>query len=653
MHILGRSSRLLQGAAIGAAAILAAAGPVQAGGRLEQTVYTGEQTFPGFDDLEVVPIFWDDRCTSIVYTLDNIPATGATGPISPSTLRGELQTAFDQWNNIRTSYIEMNIGEIRTLGNGTRRFDFINELTWETPPGAGFLASSPSVSFVVDVDLAPGDDIDGDGDSDVYDPAVEGRDTCFDADGDGDIEFSAGFYKAGTILENDVQFNDFAFNPTTFPIAWETSPGSTLSGQPRAADVQAIAVHEFGHSHSLSHSVINQISDEDGTGSTMFPFIDIDDGAAEAGGRTLHVDDIAWSSFVYPEGTASSGPAALQPGDIPFSLIFKVIKGTLTQNGVGVLGGNILATSKLRGETVGEAYSGFVRVYERASDGACCFTSDPETDVIDGDWEMPVPFGLYDLHIQALDGDPVATGNISFTAQIGGVFGQHNFAEEYRGPPGLEDDLEIEPSLSIPVVATHFTPSVNIVTNTDIPMRHAGAVAFIGTGAAIGVADVRYAERFPNADVLALLQSGATLTTGLYRTGVFDASTVGVFKRAALFTGKLNPDGTANINLSKPLQSTANFVGKDGDLTPFFFARPVQLSREIEKALKKDPTLDLFLVLEAKNNPVVGDSGLPPLLGLDAGPGVGHSYLSVAGGPFNQRTSGNWVVELRFTPSLH
>ena len=101
-----------------------------AGGNLDTFNFTSPGGTIGEDNIVgIVPIKWDPRCSSIEYTLDTItPNVGTDEEISIEDTREQLQIAFDQWNQIPTSFIEMNITEVRTIGNGLIGFDFINEL---------------------------------------------------------------------------------------------------------------------------------------------------------------------------------------------------------------------------------------------------------------------------------------------------------------------------------------------------------------------------------------------------------------------------------------------------------------------------------------------------------------------------------------------
>src|SRR5262249_11060047 len=150
-----------------------------------------------------------------------------------------LQTSFDSWNQIPTSFIDMRITKT-TANPGLAGFDFVNELTFRTAANFGAIAVSPSVSLMTDVELVDGDDIDGDGDSDVSSAIT----VAADVDGDGDIEFPAGFYKAGTILDNDVMFNTKTTNGLRF-----TVNDADVDIVARSVDLVATATHEFGHSH--------------------------------------------------------------------------------------------------------------------------------------------------------------------------------------------------------------------------------------------------------------------------------------------------------------------------------------------------------------------------------------------------------------------
>lgn len=626
--------------------LLASASPALAGGALETVdVTAGTSTFgPPFLDAPLVPIKWDARCIPVAYTLDDVPPTGLTLATGQAT----LQAALNRWRNINTSFWRGDVTAVDpSLGTPLGAFDFINEVNF-TAVG-GFLAISPSVSLLKDVTLAPGDDIDQDGDSDVFDPVVAGVNRCRDDDADGDIEFPAGSYEAGTILDNDVSHNN--------GVTWTVGPPDGLSAN---VDLEAVSTHEFGHSHGLSHSFINQLSGANAGGATMFPFIDSSDPNDELAQRSLETDDIAWSSYTYPEGSAASGPGALQPGDVPFKLKFALIQGEVTrgQDGLPVAGANVYAQKFPHGEVVVSAFSGTAQLV--AVEGALT-PSDADASlflpptqafgILDGHYTIPAPLGLYQIGLQALDGLPAGAGNISLTAIVGASFGQLDFEEELWNGPG-ESGSENRPGLALPILALPpFSVSgIDLVSNVTDEQQSFQTINAAGFTAAPG--GRLYAVRFANADVLARLTAGATLHTGTFGTFVVDASVAPIFSRALLATGSLGGGGTAAINLASPLRSQNNFVGQASDETPFFFALPNLLSSSVASLLTANPATDLFLVLEVPAAPFPGFSGIPPLIGLDTvGPFSGNSFVSDDGGvTFNPVTIFDFSFLLVFTP---
>ncbi|HEX2254894.1 MAG TPA: matrixin family metalloprotease [Thermoanaerobaculia bacterium] len=640
--------------ALGVLAAVAAFGaaPAQAGGALETYDITGAVPTPiaGHVEARMTEQLWDARCIPVQYslndTLDPIPNPFGAPVISLAQAGAALQKSFDSWNDIPTSFIDLQI-TATTSNPGTRRFDMVNELTFRTAPTFGAIASSPSVSLIQDALLSPGIDIDGDGDSDVSASIA----LCADVDGDGDIEFPAGIYRAGTILDNDVQFGSAFYRFTVLDAHADLATASV--------DLETVAVHEFGHSHGLSHVLNNQKSDTDGRGATMYPFIDTGDPVSELTQRALDSDDIAFSSFYYPEGTAASGPAALQAGDVAFDAVYSTIEGTVTHGvtGLPVAGASVEAFDN--GSLTVAAFSGTTRLSLAPTGGLFVISAD--WNVVDGRYVIPVPRGHYTVGIQAVNNadEPVGPTRVNFTTQIGSIFGQNDFEEEFyqRGQEGAIEK-EIGKAGPVPAMVPHARSSKNIdfVTNVTARLADFGSQDFIGF--TLPTPGLYYAVRFPQASVAAALD-GNLLQAALFRTTLLDSSEVPLWSEAALVSGVVNPDGTATLDLANPIVSRAPFVSQENDFAPLFFDNPRQLSAALQEAIALGQVDDLWLVLRAPFEPFPGPSQRAPAIGLDGVPGgvndvpiAGNSYTSANGGAsFSLDPRFNFMFAMLFSPA--
>ncbi|MBO0858239.1 MAG: hypothetical protein J2P21_07225 [Chloracidobacterium sp.] len=620
---------------------------VLAGGALEQIDITNAQPspIPGQLTAKLIGIKWDTRSIPVKYsmnnTLDPIPNPLGTPVLTLAQAQEALQTSFDSWNDIPTSFIDMRITGT-TSNPGLAGFDFVNELTFRTPDNFGAIAVTPSVSLIEDTVLQDGDDIDGDGDSDVSDKIT----VCADVDGDGDIEFPAGFYKAGTILDCDVMFNANALRFTVGDAALDTNVNSV--------DLIAVATHEFGHAHGLSHVIDNQISRTDGTGVTMFPFLDTGDPASELAQRSLSSDDIAWSSYFYPEGSAKSGPAALQPGDKAFDKVYGLIKGELRHGVLNepIAGGSVFANDYLTGKFVASGFSGTTQLSFDPATGGLFLINDPAFHIPNGNYVIPVPKGLYAVGVEPVDGFPVPAGSISLTAQIGAAFGQQNFNEEFYNR-SKEAAREARLGEKFPVLVSpglNLSSEINFVTSDSININNFGDRNFVGfTGATAGS---MYAVQIPASQISSVNPGGGLLIQGVaFDTFVANASVVPIFAKAVLTTGTVNGT-TPTIDLAHPLAQRNGFVGHDNDFAPFYFQTPRAIGAEVLKGIEKGKVQNLFIVLQVPTTtPFPGVSGLPPFIGLDGSgaPGGQPNDAPIFGQSFFSRDGGTtWIQDQRF-----
>jgi len=620
--------------------------PSRAGGQLETFDFTAEAPGPVPDTIavDVVTIQWDPRCVPVSYRFNDAVLPNSLPQLDLTATMDLLQSSFDSWNAIPTSFIDMSfVGQVTRSRQGPfdyTVFDFVNEVNFLAVAGEP-TAASPSVSLTRDTTLLPGDDIDEDGDSDVFDPAAEGLELCADVDGDGDIEFPSGFYKAGTILENDVYFS----NGTV----WTSGPPDAVFGQ---LDLQAVSTHEFGLSHGLSHSALNQLSAADGTSPTMINGVPSTDPESELSLRTLEEDDKAWSSFVYPEGSAPKGPAALQSGDVAFEDVYGVISGEITLGGLGLpaTGSNVYATDMGTGSIITSHYVGRTRLVQVAAGFLDVLPDQPEFHLADGSYTLPVPAGTYTVTVEPLDGSPTFSGAIGTTTIVAGFFDIQGFNEEVF--PRVDPRFVFLPR-KVRVRAGREARQVNHTTREDVrldPFDTLGIGGFLdydGAGFFGAAPGTLYAVRFPREELLAQIEDGLILKSAAFRNIQVDRAITNVFSRAGLVLG--TTDGaTADLDLDRPLVERSPFVGQDNDFSPLYFRLPLVQTKLLELKLRFEEK-DAFLVLELPQT-FPGLNALPPLIGLDTGQELGllgRSYFSTDGGvTFQQDAFANYMFRL-------
>ncbi len=600
--------------------------------------------------------FWDARCAgnvSVTVNTNLLPNAALAG--APAITVEETAAAIDaglqRWNANPSSFIDMSVDNAAPVPFAF--LDFINQANFEFDLGATTLAVSISTPLIADATFTAGLDIDGDGDSDVFDPEVEGLDVCTDVDGDGDIEYPAGDYAAGTILDNDVFFNS--------TVLWETTPTAT-----GGADIDAVSTHEYGHSHGLTHSTINQISTEDGSQSTMFPSIATFSPVAEEAVRTPHTDDLAASAFIYQEGSDYQGPAALQSGDVRFTDAFSVLEGTVTNgDGEPILSAAVSAINR-EGEVVAVTYSGEVteQVVDLATGATLASSIDNST------FRLAVPAReVYTLNVESLDGNPVVPGSISAEALIAAGLGQTDFPEEGLSVRESNTESRIIIDRRVFALPARFSrpgsksSRLDFVLNDETFVQNVDGATVLASIPNIlqvpfGITDsFQFIELFDREAILASLDAGNVLTGLNAGTGTSVVTLSPVFSSIDLVTGTID-EATGEVTLGDTFYSGFdNVTGQTADLTNLDFKVPSVISRKLSSALKRDESLQVFMVASIDDIPAASDETgtiIPFISVSTTGPDNGTSLFTFNGGPAIPTTGifgvpVNWEMELRFT----
>ena len=588
----------------------------------------------------LVGIFWDERCASVSYTFNTSEGAqeGTEFEIEPDAVADIVQDSMDLWNDNPSSYIEMNIDHRTELDTRNRiGGDFVNEVRFGRTHarlrfniGYPTPASTHSTSLIEDTTFIAGEDLDQDGDSDVFDPEIEGINICTDIDNDGDIEFPAGFYRTGTILDTDVLFSD--------KVIWQ--PNDRGEGY----DIGTFALQEFGHAQGLSHSTINQISRSNGSGSVMFPHHERSLPENLINDRRLHVDDLAASAFLYPEGEGTEPISEIQPGDIPFNSAYSVLSGTVTdKDGNNILSAAISAKRSSGGEFASMAFSGTSVVFEDQETGAKGVT--PEA-VLGSAFSIPVPANQsYVLEIEALDDDPVHAFDINYQGIFAWNLWHTFFQPEHYNNGDSAFELAPDRARIFSVGAEHIT-GIDFILNNEIIQRNDRSTSPRAISSPTIANSVRRAEKFDRDDVIARLARGdVPFAGGVYTRLEGNDTDTFTISQGALALGRIDQNGNAEIR--RIFGSTRDILAEDNDITQIPFSGAFNLRNQIDDAFDRFPEAELFFILDIDRVPEGLNFGARIGGELATSQNQATSFISRNNGPL-EPISGNWPMELRY-----